>query len=446
MRALRLALLFLFVFAAPAFAQYTPIHDFKLANGLQVVVIENHRMPIISHMVWYRVGAIDEVNGKTGLAHFMEHLMFKGTKTVPAGEFSKRIAEVGGTENAFTSYDFTAYFQQLSRENLETAMRLEADRMQNLSLKSDDIEKERLVILEERRSRVDNDPGAQLMEEVSPVLYGASPYGRPLIGYADKIAKLSQDDIMDFYKAHYAPNNAILILSGDISLDDAQRLAEKYYGALPAFDIPARKPQTLSPAAPSRTVTKQSKLVSQKSYYRMHKMPSYGLLPEGDLLPYALQIWSEYLGGGGASLLYQEFAVRRKIATSFGVSYDPGRVGETSFSFYATLADTVGEKEFVRRFNASIDAALSKPIPPERLSKIKRQLAQEYIYAQDSNFHQAYVYGQSLAQGRSVTDIQSWPARIAAVTDKDLEKAATLIKRTRPVAAWLKPAPGGRNN
>ncbi|MGH6929019.1 MAG: M16 family metallopeptidase, partial [Dongiaceae bacterium] len=311
------------VLAAPlpaAAAVFNP-STITLDNGLQVVVIENHRAPVVTHMVWYRAGAADEVPGKTGIAHFLEHLMFKGTKTVPPGAFSEMIARLGGSENAFTTQDSTAYFQSVAVEHLEEMMRLEADRMVNLVLTDDVVLPERDVILEERRQRIDNEPGSQLMEMMRASLFLNHPYRLPTIGWENEMQGLTTADAIAWHKKWYAPNNAVVVISGDVTLAQVKPLAEKYYGVLPAQTVPARhRPDEPMQFAPRR-VTLEDGRVQLASWSRLYQAPSYHRGAKEHA--YALEVLAEIIGGGTSSRLYRSLVVEQKVATSAGAGYDP---------------------------------------------------------------------------------------------------------------------------
>src|SRR5882672_10047319 len=291
-----------------------------LANGLQVVVIENHRAPVVTHMVWYRVGAADEARGKTGIAHFLEHLMFKGTKTVPPRAFSEIVARLGGSENAFTTEDYTAYFQSVSVDHLEEMMKLEADRMVNLVLTDDVVLPERDVILEERRQRIDNDAGSQLMEMARAALFLNLPLHTPTIGWETEMRGLTTADAIAWHQKWYEPGNAIVVISGDVTMDQVRPLAEKYYGAVPATAVPARaRPDEPAQFAPRR-VTKEDPRVQLASWSRLYQAPSYHRGAKEHA--YALEVLAELLGGGTSSRLYRSLVVEQKLATSAGSNYD----------------------------------------------------------------------------------------------------------------------------
>ena len=298
-------------------AEKSDISSFFLDNGLQVVVIPDHRAPVVTHMLWYKVGSADEDAGKSGIAHFFEHLMFKGTKNHPPCEFGRRVAEIGGQENAFTSYDYTAYFQQVSPDALETMMRFEADRMRNLILTDDVIGPERDVILEERGSRVESQPSALLGEEVDATLYQNHPYRIPVIGWMHEIEKLNRADAIAFYDRYYAPNNAVLVVAGDVTADEVKRLAELTYGQIPRGpDLPPRVRPSEPEQNTRRTVTLNDARVSRPSMRKAWVVPSYTTAQPGEAE--ALDLLSEILGGGVRSRAYETLVVEKGIASSVG--------------------------------------------------------------------------------------------------------------------------------
>jgi len=278
-----------------------------LDNGMQVVVITNERLPVVSHMVWYRVGGADEPRGRSGIAHFLEHLMFKGTTNAPEGEFSEAIRRVGGQENAFTSYDYTAYFQNVPVSALEEMMRFEADRMVNLDLEESDIGPERDVILEERRSRVDNNPAALFREQVQAATYLHYPYRIPLIGWQHEMAELGLDDALAFYERWYAPGNAILVVSGDVTLAEVMPMAERTYGRIPAREIAPRERAVEPPQLAARRLDMTSDQVAEPSFSRRYLAPGY-LWGEREYA-YPLQVLAEILSGGATSRLYRALVV-----------------------------------------------------------------------------------------------------------------------------------------
>jgi zinc protease len=332
-----LALAFLLLaalFSGQASARVFNPETFTLANGMQVVVVPNHRVPVVTHMVWYKVGAADEPAGRSGIAHFLEHLMFKGTKTLGPGEYSRILARNGGRENAFTSADYTAYFQTVALDRLELVMKMEADRMTNLVLTEKEVEPERLVILEERRQRIDNNPSSRLREIVDATLFLNHPYRIPVIGWEHEIRGLKLDDILSFYRHNYAPNNAILVVAGDITAAKLRPLAEKYYGVIPAVPRGPRVRTGEPPNHASRQVVLRDARVRQPAWSRSFLAPGY--LVGATEHAYALEVLSEILSGGATSRLYRALVVEGKLAVSAGAMYDPDGLGPSRFVFYAS--------------------------------------------------------------------------------------------------------------
>ena len=399
-----------------------------LANGLQVVVIENHRAPVVTHMVWYKVGAADEVPGKTGIAHFHEHLMFKGTKTVPPGAFSAMVARLGGNENAFTTQDYTAYYQSVSVDHLEEMMKLEADRMQNLVLTDDVVLPERNVIIEERRQRIDNDPGAQLGEMMRASLFLNHPYRMPTIGWKNEMEGLTTADAIAWHQKWYVPNNAIVVISGDVTMDQVRPLAEKYYGAIPAQPLAPRvRPDEPAQFAPRR-VTMQDARVELASWTRQYEAPSYHRGAKEHA--YALEVLSEILGGDTSSRLYRGLLIDQKVATSAGSSYDGDNVDLSVFSLYAAAPPGGGLPEIdaiEKAVDAQIGKLLKDGVTADEVSRAKAVLQAEAVKARDSLSGPARMVGTALATGSTVADVEAWPDRIGAVTVDDVNAAAKAV-------------------
>lgn len=428
--------------AVPARAQVFNPETFTLKNGMQVVVIPNHRVPVLSHMVYYKVGAADEVAGKTGLAHMVEHMMFKGTKAVPAGVFSQLVAKNGGRENAFTTADFTAYYQNVATDKLELVMKLESDRMANLSLKESDFLPERQVVLEERRMRVDNAPAALLNEQVEAALFLNSPYHHPVIGWRDEIEKYVLADVVDFHHRWYAPNNAILLVSGDITVARLKPLAEKYYGVIPARPIPPRQ-RTEEPAPiAARTVELRDPEVHQPDWQRLYLAPSYR---SGETkYAYPLQVLAEILGDGTTSRLYRALVVEQKVAAMASAGYEPGSVGPTSFSFEASPLPGVSMETLQSAVVAQIRSVVADGVSAEEVDQAKQRLHTSIVYAKDSYSAGGRVLGAALASGQSLAEAEDWPRRIAAVSAADVNDAARQVLRDeRAVTGLLLPADPG---
>ncbi|MTJ79872.1 MAG: insulinase family protein [Telmatospirillum sp.] len=430
--------------AVPARAQVFNPETFTLKNGLQVVVISNHRTPVVSHMVYYKVGAADELQGKTGLAHMLEHMMFKGTRKVPAGAFSQEVARNGGRENAFTTADFTGYYQNVAVDKLPLVMRLEADRMANLLLTDKEFQPERQVVLEERRMRIDNEPQSLLQEQMQAALFLNSPYHHPVIGWRSEIESFTVQDLSDFYHRWYAPNNAILIVSGDVTARDVRPLAEKTYGAIPARPLPVRARTEEPPPIAARSIEVRDPEVHQPIWERLYLAPSY---QSGEKqYAYALQVLSEILGGGATSRLYRSLVVEQNLAAAADAGYDPSSVGPTSFSFDASPRPGVSMEALQKAIEAEITAVAQKGVTADEVADAKQRLQTAVIYARDSYNTGARILGMALASGQSVADEEAWPQRIAAVTvDEVNEAAAKVLRDERSVTGRLLPAGDGQS-
>jgi zinc protease len=428
--------------ASGAFAQTTvtsePPATFTLPNGLQVLVIQDHRTPVVTQMVWYKVGSADETPGKSGLAHFLEHLMFKGTSKHPAGEFSQTVLKVGGNENAFTSVDYTGYFQRVPREQLGKMMEFEADRMTGLILKDENVLPERDVVLEEYNMRVANNPEARLSEQTMAALYLNHPYGRPVIGWHQEIEKLGREDALAFYKRFYAPNNAILVIAGDVDVNEVRPLAEQTFAKVVAQPaIPARRvrPQEPEPVAP-RTVTLADPQVEQPTVKREYLVPSATTAAAGESP--ALDVLAQLMGNGSNSYLYRALVVDKPLAVNANAGYQGTSLDATQFSISAAPKQGV-DFATVEQVIDSVIADLSKnPVPAEDLERVKTQLIAEAIYAQDNQATLARWYGGGLTTGLSIEDIRSWPDRIRAVTAEQVRAAAQKwLDKKRSVTGYL---------
>ncbi len=416
------------------------IQTFTLDNGLQVVVIPDRRAPVVTHMLWYKIGSADEAPGKSGIAHFFEHLMFKGTSNHPAGEFSAAVAAIGGSENAFTSYDYTAFFQQVSPDALETMMQFEADRMRNLVLTDDVIGPERDVILEERNMRVENDPAALLQEEQWATLYQNHPYRIPVIGWKHEIAQLNRADAIDFYNSFYAPNNAVLIVAGDVDLQTVRALAEKTYGKIERGpDLPPRVRPSEPEQNASRTVTLSDQRVTIPSYQKSWVVPSYGNAEDSQAE--ALDLLSEVLGGGARSRLYQELVVKQKLATSIGAFYQGTALDSTSFGVYGTPEGKTKLDVLERAVDAQIERLARDGIGEQELDRAKNRFVRGMIFARDNQSGMARIYGSALTTGSDIEDVNEWPDRVRAVTAEQIQRAAQqYIDRKPGVSSYLLPA------
>jgi zinc protease len=433
-------ILSLLAFAANAYARELPRPEtFTLRNGLQVVVITDRRAPVVTHMLCYRVGAADEPRGHSGVAHFFEHLMFKGTREIAPGEFSRTIARNGGDDNAFTSWDYTAYYERIARDRLELVMRMEADRMRNLRFSDETFASERDVIAEERRQRTDNSPGALLGERMRAMLWPHHPYGTPVIGWLHEINALDRETALQFYQTWYAPNNAILVVAGDVNAAELRPLAERYYGRLrPTRNLPARTWVSDPPNVGPMRVTHRDEKVRQPSLSRLYRAISYGT-DEGRQA-HALDVAIEILGGSETSRLYRALVEEQRIAVSAGASANTSGLGGGSVSVYATPVEGVS----LERVEAAVDRVIADflrngPTDAE-LARAKSSLSAAAVYARDSQESLANIYGSSLAQGESIDDVVTWGDDIAAVTR---EEALTMARQTldldASVTGWLLP-------
>ena len=422
----------------PASAGVFDPETFTLDNGMQVVVIQNHRVPVVSHMVWYRVGAADEGPGETGVAHFLEHLMFKGTPSYPDGEFSNLVARNGGQENAFTSYDYTGYYQTVARDRLELVMTMESDRMSNLVLSDEDINTERLVVLEERRSRTDNNPSALLREQVNAALYLNHPYRRPIIGWEHEIKALNREAILGFYQRWYAPNNAILVVAGDITAEELRPLAEKYYGTIPRANTPDRARPTEPPQRAARLVTYRDARVRQPSWQRAFLAPSYVTGEKQHAYP--LEILADVLGGGSTSRLYRSLVIDQKLAVSAGAYYSPDNLGPGRFVVYASPVPGVDMDKLEAAVQDVMGTLLAEGITDQEVARSINTMQASAIYARDSLSAGARTLGAALASGQTTADVEAWPDRISAVTVDAVNAAAKYVfVETRSVTALLLP-------
>ena len=415
------------------------VTSFTLDNGMEAVVIEDHRAPVVVQMVWYRIGSADEVAGKTGLAHYLEHLMFKGTDKLEAGELSKTVSANGGMDNAFTSYDFTAYFQRIASDRLPLIMEMEADRMANLNIGEEDWQAERQVVLEERAQRTDSDPGALFAEERSAAQYLNHPYGRPVIGWRDEMMGLTRSDAVKWYDDHYAPNNAILILAGDVTPEKARELAETYYGPIPAKEGVSRaaRPQEPTQRAPRR-ITMHDPRVPQPRMTRTVLVPERN--PGDQKTAAALSVLAELLGGSPQTSVLGQKLVMSGKALFAGAGYEGYAVDPTNF--YLSLIPADGETP--EAAEAALDQVLAEFLAegPDaaQLERIKTQIRASQIYEQDSAHGRAYDYGQGLATGLTVEDVSDWPQILSEVTAEDVMAAADLVlNSTATVTGWLLP-------
>ena len=421
--------------AGPALAD--TVSTFKLDNGMDVVVIEDHRAPVVVHMVWYRIGAADEAPGHSGIAHFLEHLMFQGTKEVAPGDLSKIVAAQGGSDNAFTTQDYTAYFQRVAADRLDLVMKLESDRMHNLNLLQSDVDTERKVILDERTQRTDSDPAALFQEQMGAAQYMNSPYGKPVIGWRHEVEQLTRQDALDFYHANYAPNNAILIVAGDVKPDDVLALAKKWYGPIPPSDkIKPRLRPTEPPQLAERRLVMADARVAQPYVVRTYLAPERNAGDQKEAA--ALTILAELLGGSTTSVMAKELQFDQKVATYTSASYDGVSLDETTFGLVVVPADGVSLDAAEKAMDGVIARFLKDGVDPEAFARIKAQAKASQIYARDNTQGLAHQYGMALASGLTVKDVQDWPDILQAVTPDDVMAAAKkVLDRHNAVTGWL---------
>ena len=413
------------------------ISHFALTNGLEVVVIPDHRAPVVTHMVWYRVGSADETPGKSGLAHFLEHLMFKGTAKNPGGRFSQVVATIGGQENAFTSSDYTGYFQRVPRDELKAMMELEADRMTGLALTDDVVRPELSVVLEEQNMRVANNPSARLGEQMEAALYLNHPYGRPVIGWRHEIEQLNREDALAFYRRFYTPNNAILVIAGDVTTDAVRALAEETYGKVPRITEikPRTRPQEPVQEAP-RTVTLADPRVAQPSVSRYYLVPSSTSARPGE--SEALEVLAHILGRGSNSRLYRTLVAGKGIAVTAGANYDSTAVDTTRLSVSATPKPGISLTQLEEALDSVLAEVVEKGVNAEELERSKSRMIADAIYANDSQRTMAQWYGAALATGASVEDVRAWPERIRAVSADHVREAAhRWLDKRRSVTGYL---------
>lgn len=414
------------------------VTDFTLDNGMEVVVIEDHRAPVVVNMVWYRVGSADEPDGKSGIAHFLEHLMFKGTDDLADGELSQIVADNGGTDNAFTSYDYTAYFQRVAADRLELMIQMEADRMRDLRLTEEQVNPEREVILEERATRTDSDPGALLNEQMRAALYMNHHYGVPIIGWRHEMETLSLDDAMSFYNDHYAPNNAILIVAGDVDPEEVRSHAETYFGPLepnPAIQPRVRTKEPIPLA--ERRLTLRDGRVAQPYVIRSYIAPERDAGAQEDAA--ALTILAEILGGSSqTSVLGRALQFDSDIAVYTGASYGATSLDLSSFNFVVVPSAEVSLKDAEAALDAELAKFVQTGIDPEQFERIKFQIRASEIYALDNVSAQANRYGRALTSGLTIADVQAWPDVLQAVTMEDVMKVAErVLIPSNAVTGWL---------
>ncbi len=398
---------------------------FTLANGLQVVVISNHRAPVVTQMVWYRAGSKDDPIGKSGIAHFLEHLMFKGTPDVPAGRFVEIISRNGGQQNAFTTRDYTVYFQEVVSDKIETIIELEAGRMSDLAFLPDLVETERAVIIEERRMRIDNKPQAILLEAANAAFFWHHPYGRPIIGWEHEMKTLNRDDAIKFYKTWYVPNNATLVFAGDVTVDKVKPLVEKYYGTIPRRQLPERQ---LVDEPTHRNVAQRialsSQLVDHPNILFVYPAPN---IRDNIKEVHAISVLTYILGEGATSKLYRSLIQQQKIAASINIGYDPGYFGPASFTLHSQPTPGNSIKALELAIKKELQTLLKQGVTRKEVENAKRRIIAGIAYVKDGSFGGAEDFGKVFSTNRKIDDIELWPEHIKAVTAEQVNTALKKI-------------------
>jgi zinc protease len=420
---------------SPTAAQQFGAESFALSNGLQIVVLPNHRAPAVTQMVWYKIGAADDPRGKSGSAHFLEHLMFKGTRAHPPGEFSALISQGGGRNNAFTTADYTVFHETVAKDRLDLVMQLEADRMTGLALDDSVVLPEREVVLEERRTRTDNDPVALLREQLTANLFLNASYRLPPIGWESEIRRLGTADALAFYRDWYSPDNAILIVAGDTDSAEVRRLAEKHFGPLAARSHPDRIRLDEPEHRAAIRLEMKSERVAQPSWRRLYLAPSYrgGATQHA----YALQVLAEILGGGSDSRLYQTLVLRDGVALSASADYSPSAIGLSNFGIYATPKTGVAAAALEAAVDAQLHRLVEEGVDLDEVRRAEQRMEAAAIYAHDSLSGPANIVGAALAIGQTLDDVTAWPTRISAVTPAQIEAAARAVLTLRNSATGI---------
>ena len=449
-KALKLSVLWLTLSVIPLTSLAEDIQEFKLSNGLKLIVQEDHRSPVVVSQVWYRAGSLDEVNGKTGVAHLLEHMMFKGTKKVPAGQFSRLVAAAGGKENAFTGNDYTCYFQQLEKSHLPLSFKLEADRMANLNITDEEFSKEIKVVMEERRWRTEDKPQSKVNEQFQAAIYHAHPYARPVVGWMNDLEHMTAADAREWYNNWYAPNNATLVVVGDVKAQDVYKLAIQYFGKLKPHALPARKPQTEPAQIGERRVV--VKAPGKLPYLMMgfHAPTLIGLestsapkSPEQEWEPYALEVLGGVLSGNDSARLNQKLVRETSIAVDVGAGYDSTTRGrEALFELSGTPSEGKTVTELEAALIAQIELIKTGGVTQQELDRVKAAVIASDVYKRDSMFYQGMQIGQLVTMGYDWHLLKTYPDKIKAITSEQVQAVAKkyLVKDNMTIAT-LDPQP-----
>ena len=417
------------------------IESFSLRNGMQVVLLTNDRVPAVTHMLWYRVGAGDDFSGRSGLAHYNEHMMFQGTETMAGGEFARIVAKNGGHANAFTSHDYTAFYVSIAKEHLPLIMQMEADRMLHLAPTPQNFLKERQVIIEERRMTIENKPEALLNEAMQAALFRNHPYHTSVIGWMQEMQALTREDVLAFHTQFYHPANAVLVVTGDITRAELEPMAERYYGSLPAGERYVRHWRSEPPQRGPRSVTLTLANVRQPGLFRIYAAASVGQEDKGSVVPSF--VLAQIMGGGVASRLYQSLVVHQKLATAVDVDYDGIDVGPGQFDFSITPAEGIRLAQLEAALDTEIAAFKQDLVTPRELATAKLLLKADTIYSRDGLEGMARTLGALLMAGLAPDYFNRWPALIEAVTADDVRKAAqATLDANQSVTGYLLPQAG----
>lgn len=422
--------------AAPA--QPPRASQIVLQNGLQVIVVPDHRAPVVTQMLVYKVGAADDPPGLSGMAHFIERMMFRGTKSLPGPAFSQSIARNGGDDNAYTTHDYTVFYEQVPRDRLRAVMHLEADRMANLDLSDAGVATERDAVLDERRLRVDGDPRALVQEQALAALFLSHPYGRPVMGWSDEIRHIGRTEAENFYRRHYAPNNAILIIAGDVTPDAVRSAAEAEYGSVSPHELTPRADYGQPPRLGETRLSIVSPNLTSSLFLRIYRVQSYAEAAPGHAE--ALEVLARLLGGDPTSVLYRRLVIERRLATDISAAYEGYARDAGRFTVVAQPRPGVSLDTLEHAVDDTIAPYLRRPASKAELARAKVQLITGATFRRDSQFDTASAYARALAIGLTVYDVQQWPARIQAVTAKSVrDAAASSLLRKESVTAYLTP-------
>ena len=437
MRFVMACLIMVLAVARPVWAN-GQVTTFELDNGMQIVVVEDHRAPVVVHMVWYRAGSADEPPGASGVAHFLEHLLFKGTEKLEPGELSATVQRNGGSDNAFTSYDYTAYFQRIAADRLELMMSMESDRMVNIQLGEDDIATERDVIIEERNQRTESDPFSLFREQKNAAQYLNHRYGIPVIGWRHEMVDLSLEDALAYYEQFYAPNNAVLVVAGDVDPVEVHELAKTYYGVIPPNpDLKPRDRPQEPPQTAERRLIFEDPRVSQPYVSRTYTAPERD--PGNQEEAAALLMLAYILGDGQNSVLTEKLQFESKKVVWNGAWYSDLSLDDTTFTVIAAPAEGVSLQEAEDAIDKALSEFMEEGVDPEDLERIRAQIRAARIYELDDVGSIADEYGRALTSGLTIEDVQEWPDLLQSVTGEDIVNAAkNVFDRKQSVTGWLR--------